>query len=100
MHNIKLLDQYTVFHNLTNSLTRMAIFCTINIITLRVTHKSIYKSLLILSQCTLEVNLMYLKWSALAAKTSTLHYVTLIFVPNDTCNESNVSERRVNRGVQ
>jgi len=46
LHNNKFLGQYTVVHNLTNSLTCTATFFTINIITLRVTSKSVYKSLL------------------------------------------------------
>lgn len=43
---------------------------------------------------------MKLKCSAGKAKSPTLQYATLSLIPNDKCNDSYVSERRVNRGVQ
>jgi len=43
---------------------------------------------------------MKLKCSAGSAKSPTLRHATLSLVPNYKCNESYVSERRVNRGVQ
>jgi hypothetical protein len=35
-----------------------------------------------------------------SAKSPILQYATLSLVPNDKCNESYVSQKKVNRGVQ
>jgi hypothetical protein len=69
MHNNTFWDEYTLSHNLTNSLTCMAISYN-NIITLHVTRMSVYNSLCILARSVTETHVNVLKMVCRSSKLS------------------------------